>query len=127
MPQLLKRILTNELRDALRKIKVRNKFEQFEEYGHSDVYEEPSLLESCVADEAEEPENRLLENERFREVHAALHHLNENEQTVIRSYFFQRKNTVEIAREMNCTSQNVGYIKRTALLRLGRILERRAV
>ena len=69
----------------------------------------------------------MLQDELAREVREALQHLSEKEQAGIRGLFFRRKNTVELAQELHCTSQNVGYIKRTALARLGCILKRRFI
>ena len=129
MLRLLKRVLLDALYDCLRKLKVRRRFEIMDcgVSGSDTLSEENSLLELLPGNSAEQPENKLLDAELLRIVREALQHLNEREQYVIRGLFYQHKNTVEIARELHCSSQNVGYIKRTALARLGEMLKRRVV
>ena len=73
-----------------------------------------------------EPEACLLQNAYAQEVQDAVRQLNRNEQTVIRSCYFRRETTNEIAVALGCSAQNVRKIRRKALSRLRGLLDRRA-
>ena len=72
-----------------------------------------------------EPEASLLQNAYAQTVQDAIQHLNRNEQTVIRSYFFRQETTNEIAAALGCSAQNVRKTRRKALFRLRGLLDRK--
>ena len=125
MPRVIQKALREKLIDDLRSLDTRRSHEVITDDGMPGYV---SATADCATEllpaSAGEPESCLLENALACEVKEAIKRLSKKEQAVIYGIFFHQKNTVKLARELHCTSQNVGYIKRTALARLGLILKR---
>ena len=125
MPRVIQKALREKLIDDLRSLDTRRSHEVITDDGTPGYV---SATADCATEllpaSAGEPESCLLKNALACEVKEAIKRLSKKEQAVIYGIFFHQKNTVKLAQELHCTSQNVGYIKRTALARLGLILER---
>ena len=67
------------------------------------------------ADPRKEPENLLLQKETVRLVHASLPRLKEQEQDIIRRFYFRNQSVAGIAREMHLSENRVSVEKRRAL------------
>ena len=126
MPAVLKTAMREALIDHYRKLEVRRSHEVTDVILQADAPAAIGSLPDLIPDNRTAgPEEQLLRGDLRRDVREAVQQLRPNEQTVIRGLFFRHKNTVELARELHCTSQNVGYIKRVALTRLGDMLKSR--
>lgn len=126
MPAVLKTAMREALIDHYRKLEVRRSHEVTDAILQADAPAAIGSLPDLIPDNRTAgPEEQLLRGDLRRNVREAVQQLRPNEQTVIRGLFFRHKNTVELARELHCTSQNVGYIKRVALTRLGHMLKSR--
>ena len=125
MPRVIQKALREKLIDHLRSLDTRRSHEvTADNEMQSYIFATADFATEVLPGSDSEPESRLLKNARIREVREAIQCLSKKEQAVIYGIFFHQKNTVKLARELHCTSQNVGYIKRTALARLGLILKR---
>lgn len=130
VPFFLRFVLECELKDCLKNMKLREKFEQLakqvnpkdssmeEDYTDNDSNEAPS------ADKADEPETHYLNSELCDMVREAIQQLPENEKTVIHAFYYQHKGMKEIAQDMNCTYQNAYVTRRNAYTRLRKILKK---
>lgn len=74
-----------------------------------------------------EPEACLLHNAFAQRVQEAIKQLNQQQQTVIRSYYFRQETTNEIAAALGCSPQFVRKVRRKALLRLRGLLDDTAI
>jgi len=125
LPYLLKRIMHNNILVQLRNQKVRKKHEVHSaEPGDSDAAEAAQVcLASYPASREEEPEAKLLAKELHNATVEAVNQLQPNEKNMIRAFFFQNKTAAAIAKELQCTRQNVEQVRDRALRRLRQLLE----
>ena len=126
IPRLLKRISRNALLNQVHRESVRSKHRQaltsFCETGN--VNEEETEAEQYIADSSEEPENKLLQMELNQTVKDAMCALRPSERKVLYGLYFEEKSAAELAREMQCTPQNVRRLHKNGLRHLRTTLSR---
>ena len=122
---VLKRIMRNKLIDQIRKLEVKGRYElgitALE--GTNGNGTEEGITELLNAKRKEEPEAKLLAKELHNATEDAMQQLLPNEQNVIRAMFFRNKTMSAIAKELQCTRQNVEQMRDRALRRLRQLLE----
>lgn len=125
LPNLLKRIMHNQILAQLRNQKVRKKHEVYsEETEDTDGAETAQCsIANYPAKRKEEPEAKLLSKELQNATAEAMQQLPPCEQAAIRALFFQNKTVAAIAKELQCTRQNVEKLRVRALRRLRRFFE----
>ena len=120
IPRLLKRISRNALLNQVHRESIRSKHRQaltsFCETGN--VNEEETEAEQYIADSSEEPENKLLQMELNQTVKDAMCALRPSERKVLYGLYFEEKSAAELAREMQCTPQNVRRLHKNGLRHL---------
>ena len=126
IPRLLKRISRNALLNQVHRESIRSKHRQaltsFCETGN--VNEEETEAEQYIADSSEEPENKLLQMELNQTVKDAMCALRPSERKVLYGLYFEEKSAAELAREMQCTPQNVRRLHKNGLRHLRTTLSR---
>ena len=126
IPRLLKRISRNALLNQVHRESIRSKHRQvltsFCETGN--VNEEETEAEQYIADSSEEPENKLLQMELSQTVKDAMCALRPSERKVLYGLYFEEKSAAELAREMQCTPQNVRRLHKNGLRHLRTTLSR---
>ena len=125
LPYLLKRIMHNHILFQLKKQNVRKKHEIYSaEPKDTDGTEAAQdSLANYPASRDEEPEAKLLAKELRNATAEAMGQLLPSEKDVIRAFFFQNKTAAAIAKELQCTRQNVEKLRNRALRRLRQLLE----
>ena len=122
---VLKRIMRNKLIDQIRKIEVKGRYElgitALE--GTNGNGTEEGITELLNAKRKEEPEAKLLAKELHNATAEAMSQLLPSEKDVIRAMFFRNKTISAIAKELQCTRQNVEQMRDRALRRLRQLLE----
>jgi RNA polymerase sigma factor (sigma-70 family) len=126
IPRLLKRISRNALLNQVHRESIRSKHRQaltsFCETGN--VNEEETEAEQYIADSSEEPENKLLQMELSQTGNDAMCALRPSERKVLYGLYFEKKSAAELAREMQCTPQNVRRLHKNGLRHLRTTLSR---
>lgn len=125
LPLLLKRILRRRLLNRVNKLKMLRRREQHADTLQSDSEEdtETNPIENFPAKRKDEPEAKLLARALQNTTEDAIQQLLPNEQTAIRALFFQNKRMATIARELQCTRQNVEQMRDRALRKLREFFE----
>ena len=120
IPRLLKRVSRNALLNEIEREAVRSKHRQQmpPSFETGTKTEEETEAEQYIADSSGEPENRLLQLELSQTVKKALCAMIPSEQTVLYELYFERKSTTELAREMQCTPQNIRRLHKNGLRHL---------
>ena len=129
IPFLLKRIIRNALINPAKRAEVRSRREHrpAEPKGKDENDTGITDMDIFPAKRNEEPEAKLLTKELYKATAEAFQQLLPNEQAAIRAFFFQNKTASAIARELQCTRQNVEQMRDRALRRLRQILEDRHI
>ena len=129
LPILLKGILRRRLLNRVNKQKMLRRREQRVDTLQDDSEEdaEVNAIENFPANRKEEPEAKLLAMELHCATEEAMQQLLPSEQTTIRNLFFQNKTVAAIARELQCTRQNVEQVRDRALRRLRQFFESREI
>lgn len=126
IPVLLKTVIRNALLYPSEKAEVRSRREKSVTASQGDSEEDTGRtdgMEMFPAKRKEEPEAKLLAKELHYATEEAMQQLLPNEQTAIRAFFFQSKTAAAIAKELQCTRQNVEQMRDRALRRLRQLLE----
>lgn len=89
--------------------------------------EDNNAIPEPAADSRDEPETRLLLEERNNRIRECLQYLGEKEQQVIRDFFFRNLSIPEIAQEMRCSPNSVSAAKRIAIRKLRKIFKERGI
>ena len=129
LPILLKGILRRRLLNRVNNRKMLNRREQqasmLENTDETDIKDDDVF--NYRANQAEEPEAELLDKDLRRTIAEAVCQLQLMEQKVIRAFFFQNKTRTAIAKELQCSRQNVEKIRVKALQRLRWLLKSRGI
>ena len=125
IPVLLKRVIRNALLYPTEKAEVRSRREQRPAtlQGDGEKDGEVNAIEGFPAKRREEPEAKLLSKELQNATAEAMQQLLPSEQNVIRALFFRNKTIAAIAKELQCTRQNVEQMRDRALRRLREFFE----
>ena len=121
IPILLKSIIRNALLYPSEKAEVRSRREKRVTASQRDSEKDTGGadgMEMFPAKRKEEPEAKLLAKELHNATEEAMQQLLPNEQNVIRAMFFHNKTMGAIAKELQCTRQNVEQMRDRALRRL---------
>lgn len=126
VPCALKRVIRFQLLNRVKRMEIEDNYMQ--SYVQSapssgggscaSPYADDSPQERFVADEALQPENRLLQKDHTHQVQDAIKNLTQLEQRVIHACFYEEKSTTQIARELHCTSQAVRRTRSRAFAHL---------
>jgi RNA polymerase sigma factor (sigma-70 family) len=129
VPFLLRFILGCELKDSVKSMSNREKYEQLaqpvkpketvSDYGYVD----DDCSEAAATDSSTEPESHILNSELCDSVREAVQQLPEKERTVIHALYYQNKGMKEIARDLHCSCQFAYKTRRNAYARLHKILK----
>ena len=124
IPYMLKRQIRNRLIDQYRKLYVRNGREKKPVLRtDDDDGTGRDNYSSYPANKKYEPEATLLAKELHSVTADTFRQLQPHEQNVLRAFFFQNKTAAAIAKELQCTRQNVEKLRNRALRRLRQLLE----
>lgn len=124
IPRLLKRITRNALLNQIHKESIRTKYRQpFPSSGEpgNDTGEETEIGQ-FLADSSGEPESKLLQQELNQSVRNAMNSLISSEYNVLYGMYFEQKSVSALAREMQCTRQNVWRLYKNGLRHLRKYL-----
>ena len=125
IPFLLKTMIRNALLNHTEKAEVRSRREMRvaapQDGGENDT--KTNAIEIFPAKRKEEPEAKLLAKELHYATEKAMQQLPPKERNVIRALFFRSKTMAGIAKELQCTRQNVEQMRDRALRRMRRMLE----
>ena len=117
-PGRLYNIMKCDLLNEIRWQKTRRRREVHKETDSETGTDATNISQEPVADRRDEPEQRLLDEDRKNRVRACLQYLSKKEKQVIDCFFFRQLTIEEIAAEMHCTTACVSSTKYNALHKL---------
>lgn len=115
-----------DLQNQIDRQKTRHRREVHYETGRN-TEETANECPEPPADSRDEPEEQVLRAEWNRKVRDCLQYLGKKERQVIHGFFFRQLTVAEIAKEMNCSPNNVKAAKWVALKKLRHIFEEKEI
>ena len=126
IPGQLYHAMECDLQNQIDRQKTRRRRElHFETSG--DTEETANDCPEPPADSRDEPEQQVLQAEWNRKVRDCLQYLGKKERQVIQGFFFRQLSVTEIAKEMDCSPNNVKAAKWVALKKLRRIFAEKQI
>ena len=122
VPCALKKVIKCQLLNRIKRLKIedRHMYSAPSAGGGScaSPHADDSPQDLFVADEALQPENRLLQKDHIHQVQDAVKNLTPLEQRVIHACFYEGKSTTLVAQELHCTPQAVRRTRSRAFTHL---------